>query len=155
MNLQSTQKIFPGPLTKTFLQLCQSLREFLKEQVQRQMSGLPLAESLERTPDGELCSRKQLPVGIIFLATPNPEDPTTVTLRIFFDPPRFKEWKEAMGPMELVYMDPYGVELVLDRKLQRWGIFLDRQELHMDPEADEIYEIARFEIRESDVLRTA
>ena len=154
MNSQSTQKILPGPLTKSFLQLCQKLREFLEEQAQRQMSSLPLAESLERTPDGELCLRKQLPVGIIFLATPNPQDPKTATLRIFFDPARFKAWKGAMGPMDLVYVNPYGVELMLDHETQRWGIFLDRQELYMDLEAAEVYEIARFEIWESDVLRT-
>jgi hypothetical protein len=117
------------------------------------MSGLPLAESLERTPGGELCVRKQLPPGLLILGRPSHQDPKIATLQIFFDPLRFKAWLEAMGELSLVYLNPYDVELVLDDKTKRWGLFLDGEELFMDLETEEVYEVAKFEVRETEVFR--
>jgi len=76
-------------------------------------------------------------------------------LRIFFDPVRFKAWRAGMGPMDLVYLNPYDIEVILARETQLWGLFLAGKELYMNLETDEVYEIARFEIRESGVWRTA
>ena len=58
-----------------------------------------------------------------------------------------------MGPMDLVYMNPYGVEVIKERESKRWGLFLDGRELYMDTEADEVYQVARVEIRKEEVLR--
>ncbi len=153
MNSSFPREISPSPLVKPFLDLCQKIREYLEEQVQRETLGLPLAASLERTPDGELCLRKQLPIGLTLLGTPNPEDPKIAILRIFFDPVRFRTWVQGMGPMGLVYMDPYGIELAKARESKRWGLYLDGRELYMDLETDQMSQIARVEIREKEVLR--
>ncbi len=69
-----------------------------------------------------------------------------MNLRIFFDPPRFRSWKESIGPVDLFYMNPYGIELVKDRETERWGLFIDEQELYMDSSGDDLYELARFSI---------
>ncbi len=155
MSTQSPRKIHSSPLSDPLLQLCQKLREFLAEQVQRKTSNLPLAESLELTPAGELCVRKRLEFGIVLLAIPNQEDPRIVTLQIFFDPALFKAWREGLGPVTQLYLNPYGLELVLDHKVNLWGLFLDGKELHMDLETGEIYEVAKLEIHDGRVLRTA
>lgn len=81
--------------------------------------------------------------------------PKIVSLRIFFDPPGFKAWRDGMGPMTVLYMDPYGLELILDNKTDQWRLYLDRKELHVNLETDEIYELARLEIEDGCVFRTA
>jgi hypothetical protein len=60
-----------------------------------------------------------------------------------------------MSPLTMVYLNPYDIEVVLDQKTKRWGLFLDGAELNMDLETDDIYEAARFEIRETGVFRFA
>lgn len=50
-----------------------------------------------------------------------------------------------MEPVEMLYTNPCGVELVKQRT-GRWAIFLDGQELLLDLKAEQPYEAARFEI---------
>ncbi len=78
-----------------------------------------------------------------------------MTLQIFFDPVRFKAWREGLGPVTQLYLNPYGLELVLDHKVGLWGLFLAGEELYMNLETDEIYEVAKLEIRDECVFRTA
>lgn len=59
-----------------------------------------------------------------------------------------------MGPMSFAYMDPHSIELILDEKTKQWRLYLDRQELYLDLEADEVYELARLEIEDGHVFRT-
>ncbi len=49
--------------------------------------------------------------------------------------------------MDLLYMNPYGIELVKERETGRWGLFIDEQELYMDSSGDDLYELARFSIQ--------
>ena len=155
MSTQSYRKIRPDPTTEPLLQLCSRIQDFLEEQIQRKMSNLPPAASLEQTPGGEWCVRKPLTFGVVLLAIPSPENPRIVTLQIFFDPVRFKAWRKGLGPVTQLYLNPYGLELVLDRKVERWGLFLAGQELYLDLEAENIYEAARLEIRDTGVFRMA
>lgn len=136
----------------------------MQEQMCRESQGLPLVESLEKTPAGEWAVRKVLPIGVVLLSTPGPLDPEnlqrkTVTLRIFFDPPRFRSWKDSVGPLDLLYMNPFGIELVKERESGRWGLFVDEQELYMDFSGDDLYELAKFSIQggpeEFDVFRVS
>lgn len=73
-------------------------------------------------------------------------------MRIFFDPPRFREWRAKLGPLTLFYMDPCDIEIALNHKKQ-WGMFFDGQELYLDPEAGSSYEVAAFEIKNQEVFR--
>ena len=155
MSTKFHRKIRLSPLTEPLLRLCEKIQDFLEEQVRRKMSNLPLAASLERTPDGELCVRKQLAFGVVLLAIPSQRDPKIVTLQIFFDPARFRAWRDGLGPVTQLYLNPYGLELVLDQKVERWGLFLAEDELYLDLETNDIYEVAKLEIRAGNVTRTA
>lgn len=75
-----------------------------------------------------------------------------MSLQIFFDPPRFREWKKGLGPLTLVYLDPCNIEIFLDNQHQ-WGMAFDGQELYLDPEAKAAYEVAAFEIQGQEVFR--
>lgn len=66
-------------------------------------------------------------------------------LQIFLDPLRFRNWTSSMEPVEMLYTNPCGVELVKQRT-GRWAIFLDGQELLLDLKAEQPYEAARFEV---------
>lgn len=144
-NAKSKEKLEIKPST-SFWKLCQAMTQFIQEQVYRRQMGQPLAESLEKTPDGSLAVLKRLPCGLILKAGPDPEIQRTVNLRIFCDPLRFKAWRDSLGPLDMFYMNPYGIEVVLDQGSGRWGIFLENRELLLDPERDKIYELASIDI---------
>lgn len=148
----SPQKVCQSQITMSFLTLCRKLGKFIQEQMRREQQGLPLAESLEKTPAGEWAVRKVLPIGVVLLCTPAPLGPQsprqrTVILRIFFDPARFRDWTETIGPVDLFYMNPYGIELVKERETSRWGLFVDEQELYLNSSGNDIYEVAKFSIQ--------
>lgn len=72
-----------------------------------------------------------------------------VTLQIFLDPLRFWSWTEALGPLDIFYMDPYGIEIFYKKE---WCISLDREVIPFK-KTNEIHEIARIEVREVDGKR--
>ena len=140
--------IYPSESTKGFLSLCLKLHDFLQGQLYRQQMKQPIAASLEKTPDGEFYTKKFLPIGLIFVATPSKTDPKTTSLRIFFDPPRFVKWMESLGPVTLAFFDPYGIEVSRNDKEGRWYLVLDGKKLNMDLKRDAPYEVAAVDIHE-------
>lgn len=140
--------IYPSEKTKEFLGLCAKLHEFLQGQLYRQKLSQPTAASLEKTPDGEFFTKKFLPVGLILVATPNRKDPKITSLRIFFDPLRFKEWSKGMGPVKLAFLNPYDIEISRNHKEDRWYLVLDGKQLNMDLARQEPYEVAAVDIHE-------
>lgn len=132
--------------TKSFLQMANRLDSYI--QTHQKAGELQVqAEFLERLPDGRICAQKRLPLGLILRASPKKEDPSTTTLQIFFDPLRFRAWRKSLGPIDMFYSNPYGIEVVKEKQTQQWGIFLDTQEILLKLTDSEVYEAARVEIR--------
>jgi len=140
--------IYPSERTKGFLSLCLKLHDFLQGQLYRQQMSQPTAASLEKTTGGEFFTKKFLPVGLILVATPSRRDPKTTSLRIFFDPPRFNQWIESMGPISLAFLDPYNIEISKNEEEERWYLILDGKKLNMDLKRDAPYEVAAVDIHE-------
>lgn len=76
-----------------------------------------------------------------------------MTLRIFFMAVRFKVWRAKLGKLTQVYLNPYGLELILDPEVNAWGLFLDEQELYMNLHATEVYQVAKLKIQDQGVFR--
>jgi hypothetical protein len=133
---------------KPFRGLCLKLHNFLQEQLYRQRMSQPTAASLEKTPGGEFYTKRFLPIGLILVATPSRSDPKITSLRIFFDPPRFKQWSESLGPIQLAFLDPYGIEVSRNDKEETWYLVLDGKKLNMDLGRDAPYEVAAIDIHE-------
>jgi hypothetical protein len=138
--------IYPSEKTKEFLNLCSNLHQFLQEQLSRYRMSQPTAASLEKATGGEFYTKKFLAVGIVLIATPKREDTKITSLRIFFDPLRFKQWSEGLGPAKLVFLDPYGIEISRNQKEDKWYLVLDGQEMNMDLERAAPYEVAAVDI---------
>ena len=140
--------ICPSEKTEEFLSLCSKLHSFLQGQVYRYRRNQPTAASLERTTAGEFYTKKCLPVGLILIATPSREDSRTTSLRVFFDPPRFKNWMESMGPITLAFLNPYDIEISRNEEEGKWYLVLDGKKLNMDLKQEAPYEVAAINIRE-------
>ena len=128
--------------------LVQKIDEYLLGNQTAELFGTS-AESLERLPNGNPFMQKRLGNGLRIRAQVE-NDKRTVTLQIFLDPLRFWAWVKALGPLELFYMDPYGIEICMKRN--RWAIVVDGIEI-LPRKTNEIHEIARIEINEVDGRR--
>ena len=67
-----------------------------------------------------------------------------MTLQILLDPLRFWAWTSSLGPLDIFYMDPYGIEIYFKKE---WCISLDREVIPFR-DTEEIHEIARIDIKE-------
>lgn len=140
--------ILPSEKTKEFLNLCEKIHTFLQDQLYRHYRNQPTAVSLEKMRSGEFYTKKFLAVGLILVGTPSRKDPKTTSLRIFFDPSRFKKWEESIGPAKLVFFNPYDIEISRSRREDKWYLVLDGKNLNMDLERKSPYEVAAIEIQE-------
>jgi hypothetical protein len=70
----------------------------------------------------------------------------SVTLQIFLDPLRFETWTKSMGPVDIFYMDPYGIEICFDKQ---WWIAVDCKKVPFKT-TSEIYELARIDVVNED-----
>lgn len=134
---------------RRFTRLVRRIDEYLVGQQIAETFGTSVA-SLERLPNGNLFVQKRTGTGIRIRAQIESDSPT-VTLQIFFDPLRFEAWTNAIGPVELFYMDPFGIEVFY--KKDEWKIAIDRDEIH-PKKKDEIHEIAKIRIEEIEGKRT-
>lgn len=134
------------PQNRTFLQMCRKIDAFIQSQVYREEHGLPLPESLERKPDGGFFIRKPLVAGLTLTASPSSSNKKTTILRTFFDPARFKAWENSLGPVSMIYLNPYDLEITKDKKSGEWGFYLDGQKLPLNLEAKQVYLLAKVEI---------
>jgi hypothetical protein len=101
------------------------------------------AESSEKVRELKPFIQKKLGSGIRLHAQLGSDKQTTI-LRIFLDPIRFNAWTDALGSLEFLYMDPYGVEVCF--KADSWQISVDKMVVKLQ-NTDEIYEIARIEVQ--------
>ena len=138
--------ILPSEKTKEFLIMCKKIHTFLQDQLYRHARNQPTAASLEKTRAGEFYTKKFLAAGLILVGTPSREDPKTTSLRIFFDPLRFRKWEDSMGPVKLAFFNPYDIEISRNRREGRWYLVLDGKNLNMDLERKSPYEVAAIEI---------
>lgn len=104
-------------------------------------------ESLESCleKEGGGAAVRRLPFGCRLQASRETGSSKTI-LQIFFDPLRFRAWTEKLEPVEFLYMNPCGLELIR-KATGHWGIYLDGQELFLNLKANEPYEMARLESR--------
>jgi hypothetical protein len=138
-----SQMILEHQENRRFTNLARRIDEYLVSHQVAETFGTS-AESLDRLPNGNMFVQRRTGTGIRIRAQIESDNPT-VTLQIFFDPLRFRAWTDAIGPVELFYMDPYGIEVFY--KEGEWKIAIDRDEIRpMD--TSEIYEVARIEIKE-------
>jgi hypothetical protein len=133
---------------KRLASLVQKIDEYLLGGQTASLFGTS-AESLERLPNGNPFMQKKLGNGLRIRAQVE-NDSRTVILQIFLDPLRFWAWVNALGPLELFYMDPYGIEICM--KKERWAIVVDGIEI-LPRKTSEIHEIVRIEIAEVDGKR--
>lgn len=94
-------------------------------------------------------ARRRLPFGCTLLASRNATSTSKTTLQIFLDPLRFRKWSEGLEPIDRLYMNPSGLEVVKHHPSGRWAVYLDEQELLLNLAATEPYEMAALEIRPS------
>ena len=133
---------------KRLTSLVQRIDEYLLGHQTASLFGTSVA-SLDRSPDGNLFMQKRLGNGLRIRAQVE-NDKQTVTLQIFLDPLRFWSWVKTLGPLELFYMDPFGIEICM--KQGRWTIVVDGIEI-LPRKTGEIHEIVRIEINEVDGKR--
>lgn len=131
-----------------FVALVRKIDAYLLQNQRRELFGEPTA-SLERLADGTPFIQKELASGLRIRAQIE-QDKQTVTLRISLDPLKFQSWVDSLGPMELFYMDPYGIEVYFK---DSWRISLDKQAIPLR-ETEEPYELARIEVKEIQERRT-
>lgn len=93
-------------------------------------------------------AERRLPFGCLLRAGRKARGISTTILQIFLDPLRFEAWSQALEPVELMYMNPCGIEVV-KQKNGRWALYLDGEELLLNLKAEAPYEAARFEINDS------
>lgn len=96
---------------------------------------------------GQEAARK-LPFGCLLRANRKTRGISTTILQIFLDPLRFSSWTRSIEPIELAYLNPCGIEVV-KQPTGRWAVYLDGQELLLDLQADQPYEMARFEVSDT------
>lgn len=142
------KQMYPNRENTRLISLVEKIDEYLLSHQTAVAFGTSV-ESLERLPNGNPFIQKKLGSGLRIRAQVE-NDKQTVTLQIFLDPLRFCSWTEALGPVELFYMDPYGIEVCFKK---RWTIVIDGVEI-IPRNIDQIHEIARIEIREIDGKRT-
>lgn len=130
------------------MDLVTKIDEYLLSHQTSELFGTSV-ESLERLPNGNPFVQKKTGAGLRIRAQVE-NDKQTVTLQIFLDPLRFKSWTDALGPVELFYMDPFGIEVCFKK---RWTIVIDGIEI-LPQETTQIHEIAKIEIRNEDGKRT-
>lgn len=128
---------------KRLASLVQKIDEYLLGHQTANLFGTSV-ESLERLPNGNLFMQKKLGNGLRIRAQVESVS-RTVILQIFLDSLRFWAWVKALGPLELFYMDPYGIEICM--KQGRWSITVDGIEI-FPSRTNEINEIVRIEINE-------
>jgi len=127
-------------------ELCQNLSGFLNRQLHKVRHGQQLDPNLAHDPlTDEYYTQKVLSCGLKLRANGKIRS-SIVTLQIFIDPTAFNAWKEALGPTGMVYLDPYGIEIVKDKDTGRWGVFLDQKELNLALTAQAPYLAAELEI---------
>lgn len=141
--------ILPTEKTVEFLALCKKLHGFLQGQLYRQRTRQTTAVSLETTTGGEYYTKKFLAPGLILVATPSRKDSRITSLRIFFDPSRFNQWSESIGPAKLVFLNPYDLEISRNAKEGQWYLALNDQKLNMDLGRKDAYEVAAVEIHDT------
>jgi len=90
-----------------------------------------------------------LPCGLHLVAESS--IPTRATLRIFFDPARFRAWTEQFGNVSLLYADPLGIELTYKEGI--WAFFVEEERLSVDFSAEKSLEVGCFRIEKEGVTR--
>jgi hypothetical protein len=136
------ERIVEDQENERFVALVRKIDGYLLQSQARELFGHQVA-SLERLPNGCLFIQKELGNGLRIRGVLE-ADGQTVTLRISLDPPRFRAWVDALGPVELFYMDPYGIEVYFKGS---WQISLNKQALPLS-DVGEPYELARIEVKE-------
>lgn len=122
--------------------LVRKIDEYLLKNQIAERFGQPVV-SLDKLPNGEPFIQKKLGNGIRIRGTLT-EAEQTVTLQIFLDPLRFWSWTKSLGPVDVFYMDPYGIEIYFKNE---WCISLDQQSIPFK-NTNEIHEIARIDVKE-------
>ena len=130
------------PSNQRFLALARKIDEYLLGNQTAVRFGQPTG-SLDRLDNGNLFVQKKLNNGIRIRGTLT-EAERTVTLQTFLDPLKFWSWTRAIGPVEVFYMDPYGLEVYFK---EQWAISLDAKVIPFK-DTSEIHEIAKIEMRE-------
>jgi hypothetical protein len=130
------------PQNERFLALVRKIDEYLLRNQTAVRFGQP-AVSLDKSPNGDMFIQKKLASGIRIRGTLT-EAERLVTLQIFLDPLRFWAWTKTLGPLDVFYMDPFGIEIFYKKK---WGISLAQKAISFR-DTNEIHEIARIEVRE-------
>lgn len=97
--------------------------------------------------EGEKAARR-LPFGCLLRMARPARGVSTRMLQIFLDPLLFRSWTAGIEPVEVMYANPCGIELV-KQATGRWALFLDGEELLLDLKVDKPYEMARFEVVDS------
>ena len=106
--------------------------------------ALRLESCLQR---GQEATRR-LPFGCLLQASRPSRGITKTILRVFLDPLHFKKWTSNIEPIEMLYMNPCGIELVKSSR-GKWGIYLAGEELLLNLSEPNPYEIAHLEIEDS------
>lgn len=130
-----------GEPTDRFQQTCHQLLEFFR--TERQKAPKPLPGSLEG-----LTTERSLECGLDLQAVSH--DPKTVNLQIFFVRPRFEEWKKRLGPVDLFYANPFGIEVIYRKGA--WAFFVEEERLPI-PTSEGRVEVARFQINQEGARR--
>jgi hypothetical protein len=136
------ETIFETPQNERFLALVRKIDEYLLKNQIADRFGQPAA-SLDKSPNGDSFIQKKLASGVRIRGTLK-EAERLVILQIFLDPLRFWSWTRTLGPLDVFYMDPYGIEIFYKKK---WGISLASKSIAFK-ETDQIHEVARIEVRE-------
>lgn len=141
------EMIVETPTSARFLALVRKIDEYLLRNQTAARFGQP-AVSLDKSPNGDAFIQKKLANGIRIRGTLK-EAERLVILQIFLDPLRFWAWTRTLGPLDVFYMDPYGIEIFYKKK---WGITL-AQKIIPFRDTNEIHEIDRIEVSEVDGQR--
>jgi len=125
---KSSRMVLPRKESRLLLQTCQKVLDYLDQERSR---GL--------TPT----IQKKLDCGLIL--TGESVQAKIATLQIGFAPGIFEIWRSALGPIELYYTNPYGIEIAYERDV--WGFWVDERRLRLSLSSKEPYEMARLEIK--------
>ena len=118
-----------------FQEMGQQLLEFFNHEHQKR--GLQSPASSE-----PLVTDRNLGCGLVLRATS--DRLKIVSLQISYDPLRFKKWKEDLGPLELFYANPFGIEITY--RHEKWGFFIEGEKLPVSSEDQEETPLAQFQI---------
>jgi hypothetical protein len=136
--------ILERPANARLLALTRKVDEYL---LKSQSGTRQQAGSLGKSPSTEI--QKKHVSGLRIKGTLK-EIEQRVTLQISLDPLRFESWTKSMGPVDVFYMDPYGIEIFYEK---RWFVSIDSKVVPFKDTA-EIYEMARIDVESRNGERT-